>query len=1012
LSPTASTFATPFSLEETTIIKSRTLSSTGEWSALTQSVFTVPLDGLAVTEIMYHPAADGGSLFEDEMFEFLEFHNVGTTPINLAKIQITDGIDFKFVDGDITTLAPGAFALVVASREAFESRYGEGLPIAGEYTGSLNNAGEQLTVSSVFGPSLISFSYSDEWYPHTDGEGYSLTRLDPTNTAADASNSAAWRPSNRSGGSPGTLDAAVAPGSIVVNEVFANSVGSADGDWIELFNTTSTAVDISHWFLSDTTLERGRFQFAAGTVIPALSYFVVTENGHFGTASTHPGRLTPFNLNPHGDSVVLTGADLAGNELGYRDDQTFEASEPGVSIGRFIKSSGGSDFVRLVSATRDGANSTPRVGPLVINEIMYHPAGTGAEYVEIHNTSSSAVSLDDGNGRSWRLRGAFDFSFPAGHSIPAGGYALVIQGLLGANASAEAAAFRASRNVPVAVPIFVYNDLEHGTLDNVGEKIYLEKPLEGTTSLSAYVLIDAVKYDDEAPWPTLPDGDGPSLAKINSVLYGNDVNVWSTGSVGGTPGTVNSYIDTTPPGVPANVSARILSPTQVRLRWTESDDPQSGISEYRIYRNNALVGTSKLGVFTDVVTLSTTPLAYQIAAVNRDGFESTRTTAINVGGENISFQDGIAGYTGTRDATIRQPAPTSATGTTATTLEIDGDDAGGDLAAVLKWQLSGIPAGAIVVAASIGVNVVDPASSGYPIYVLRRDWVEGEVTWERASAANVWGQSGATATTDRDAVPIGNTSSATGLYEFNAAGIAAVQAWLNGTAQNYGVIIADTTLTDGLDLSSRESANVASHPKLTISYLLPITPPVPGDLNESGIVDAADIDFLRRGIALGSVDKVFDVNGDSAVNAADVDHLVRNILQTEYGDLNLDREVNRADAALLARHFGAASGGTWATGDINGDGRTTLVDVAMLQGRFGFESAGSPAAQSAAVTATARRVARPALDVRAVERAFHDDARESSADQSRRLNAMDASTRARRSSLHRAIARSQLGADL
>lgn len=971
LSPSAQTYSTPFVLSESTVLKSRTQSTTGEWSALTEAVFTVPLDSLVVSEIMYHPASPpAGSPFVDEQFEFIEFTNVGNTPINLSKLAITDGIDFKFSDGAIATLAPGAFVLVVANQEAFESRYGGGLLVAGEFTGSLNNAGETIEISSIFGPALMSFEYSDGWYPHTDGDGYSLSAINPANAAADYSDSAAWRPSNRIGGSPGSLDSAVAPGSILINEVLANSTGSADGDWIELFNTTAAPIDISHWYLSDTVFERRRFQFPAGTTVPANGYLVVTENQHFGSASTHPGRAAPFELSADGDSVVLTAGDLLSNELGYRDDQTFEASEPGVSIGRYVKSTGGSDFVRLVATSRAAVNAAPRIGPLVINEIMYHPAGVEKEYVEIHNITASPVALDDGQGRAWRLRGAFDFTFPLGATIPAGGYAVVVQGLFGGDATAEAAAFRAARGVPANVPIFVYNDLAHGTLDNTGEKIYLERP-QASGGGTAYVLIDAVKYDDEAPWPALADGAGPSLAKTNSAAYGNDVGVWSSGNLGGTPGTVNSYIDTTPPTTPGNVTARILSSTQVRLRWTEATDPQSGVDLYRIYRNNTLVGTAKLGVFTDTVTFSTTLLSYQVAAVNRDGFESVRSAAIQVGGQTVSFQDGVNGYTGTRDATLRQAMPDGATGTTATTLEIDGEDAGVDLAAVLKWQLAGIPAGAVVIGASIGVNVVDPGSSPYPIYALARDWVESEVTWNRASAAAAWGQAGATAATDRDAAPIGATTTGSGTqsYPLNAAGVALVQAWLNGSKPNHGVIIADTALTDGLDFSSREATTATNRPMLTISYLMPTTPPVAGDLDDNGAVDAADIDYMRRALALASTDSLFNLNGDAAVSAADLDHLVRTILRTEYGDANLDRRIDRADAAILAQNFGKATAATWAAGDLDGNGRVDLADVAIVQSRMGFVAPASPPAAAASVlAATDRR--RIALTADAVDRAI------------------------------------------
>jgi hypothetical protein len=985
LSPTAQIYSAPLTLGETSVVRSRTLSATGQWSALSDAVFSVPLDGLVVTEVMYHPAdPPEGSPFDDEAFEYIELKNVGSAPINLSTLAIADGVDFKFAASDIQTLAPGAFALVVANRDAFLSRYGAGLPIAGAYTGSLDNAGESIEIASVFGPTLASFGYQDSWYEPTDGEGYSLTRVAPTDAAADLSAKATWRPSNRAGGSPGADDTAVAPGSIIVNEVLANSAGSADGDWIELKNTSASPIDISFWYLSDDAGNRRKFQFPAGTTIAAGGYRVVNALQHFGPAGGPLGGIVPFDLNADGGAVILTGGTSAGELLGYRDEQTFEATEAGTTLGVYTKPSGGTDFVRLASTTRGAANALPRIGPLVINEIMYHPAGTAPEYIELSNITAAPVALGNGAGRAWRIRGAIEYSFPLGASIPAGGYALLIQGAAGGDAVAEAEAFRAARSVPANVTIFVYNATDHGSLDNAGEKIYLDAPTAGPLLVfpPPYLLVDAVKYENSSPWPALADGTGPSIAKIDSASYGNDADHWSTGSAGGTPGAANTYIDTTPPSVVGNVSAQILSPTQVRVRWDESADPQSGVSLYRVYRNGALVGTTPLGVFTDSVTFGTAPIAYRVAAVNRDGFASDQSPAIDVGGTTIAFQDGVAGYAGTRDATLRQTAPDGVSGTTAQTVEIDGDDGGGDLAGVLRWEIAGIPAGAIVLGASITVNVTDPGSS-FPVYALKRDWNEAEVSWNRASASAAWGQAGASATTDRDAAPLATTGAGTGkqTYAFNAAGVAIVQQWIAGTRANYGVAIADTTLTDGLDFNSRESAVVDNRPRLTISYVLPASGPLPGDLDGNGAVDADDIDLLNRAIALAATDVVFDVTGDAQVDAADVAQLIHTILHTEVGDVNLDGRVNRADAARLAGRFGQSAAG-WAAGDLNADQKVDLHDLALLQANFGFgpvpspavdaPASAAPAEQPSAIIAAVQLRAPQRLVARSVDRALVD----------------------------------------
>ena len=181
-------------------------------------------------------------------------------------MRFTKGIDFTFPDVE---LAPGAFCLVVKDREAFEARYGPGLPIAGQYTGSLDNGGERIELRDALGAIIHSFRYRDDWFEIADGSGFSLTAIDPAGTAANLWGSRdAWRASAESGGSPGRDDRGDIPaaGTVVINELLANSAGVGP-DWIELHNTTDQPVDIGGWFLSDNGDDLTRYRIADGTVL-------------------------------------------------------------------------------------------------------------------------------------------------------------------------------------------------------------------------------------------------------------------------------------------------------------------------------------------------------------------------------------------------------------------------------------------------------------------------------------------------------------------------------------------------------------------------------------------------------------------------------------------------------------------------------------------------------------------------------------------------------------------------
>jgi hypothetical protein len=112
------------------------------------------------------------------------------------------------------------------------------------------------------------------------------------------------------------------------------------------------------------------------------------------------------------------------------------------------------------------------------------------------------------------------------------------------------------------------------------------------------------------------------------------------------------------------------------------------------------------------------------------------------------------------------------------------------------------------------------------------------------------------------------------------------------------------------------------------------TLPPDGDFDDSGVIDAADIDLLQAAVRSAAHDAAFDLTGDARVDAADVSRLVVDILKTQFGDANLDRVVDRRDVAILAANFGRTDAPGWRNGDASGDGRVGLRDLALAQANF------------------------------------------------------------------------------
>ena len=335
-----------------------------------------------------------------------------------------------------------------------------------------------------------------------------------------------WQPSAQMGGSPGEDDPDIIPelGSIVINEVLAHS-HALDPDWIELYNaTTDQTIDIGGWFLSDGKGDYMKYRIPDTTTLGPGEYIVFLETFDFDS----------FALSENGDEVYLrSGLDENGDITGYYEEEIFGASRTNVSLGRYQKSTGAFNFVAMSSQTLNAANADPRVGPVVISEIMYHPTPGGPsdkeeyEYVELYNTTDSTVPLyeydaDVGQDIPWKFTDGIEYTFPLGTEIAPYGYLLVVK---------NTTAFADRHGSPAGVEVLGPYDKN---LNNNGEKLEISMPGDTDEEGRHYIRIDRVVYNDAGDWPQSADGGGMSLTRIDKTAYGNDVINWqaATGSPG------------------------------------------------------------------------------------------------------------------------------------------------------------------------------------------------------------------------------------------------------------------------------------------------------------------------------------------------------------------------------------------------------------------------------------------------------------------------------------------------
>lgn len=522
-------------------LRLRMKDTAGRWSHWSEPVvFTAAAadsaasveENLRITELMVNPPAGSD-------YEFVELHNASDSQtLDLGGVAFTQGINYTLPAG--TTLPPLGYLLVVQADPSgnfagFRAHYGLGtdVPIVGPYSGSLNNAGEQITLKTAAGGAdIMSFEYGDGmgWPVAADGAGHSLVPLD---SVGEPDYPGSWRASTFRNGSPGRADPAPTAG-LILNELAANTeaAGTESNDWIELFNPTESPIQLgAGWFLSDDTADLRKWEIPAGTTVPAGGWIVFDEATGF-----HNPPTVGFGLSKDGEQVLLSH--LPGNGLDrVVDSVRFKAQEPDGSYGRFPD--GSAWWSALASQTPNSANASPAAS-LAITEIMFHPEAASAsqenvfgEYVEIYNPTPAPVSLFNSNG-VWRLDGGVELLFPSGITLQPGAVLLAVS--FDPADSAARSAFAAMYNLDAGQLQLVGPYL--GKLSDSSDRVALEQPQSSgvTNTPPSWVIVDEVIYSDEAPWPDSADGTGASIHRTWTAPSGNDPANWRAAAP--SPGTV------------------------------------------------------------------------------------------------------------------------------------------------------------------------------------------------------------------------------------------------------------------------------------------------------------------------------------------------------------------------------------------------------------------------------------------------------------------------------------------
>lgn len=95
---------------------------------------------------------------------------------------------------------------------------------------------------------------------------------------------------------------AASPGSVVINEVaWAGSVDNSNDEWLELYNPTNNAIDLTGWYFEDD----GTVLDAFGSIQIASKSYLLVEKAEDAVSTQPADAILPLSFANTGDSLVL-----------------------------------------------------------------------------------------------------------------------------------------------------------------------------------------------------------------------------------------------------------------------------------------------------------------------------------------------------------------------------------------------------------------------------------------------------------------------------------------------------------------------------------------------------------------------------------------------------------------------------------------------------------------------------------------------------------------------------------
>jgi beta-lactamase superfamily II metal-dependent hydrolase len=557
------------------------------------------------SEIFYDTPGD------ENKEEWIELYNNTSETVDLGGWTIVDnngtGWTYTFPAG--TTIQAGTYLTVGRDSAGFTALYGYEADLYGNLP-YLNNGGDTLIlydsgtneIDAVAWEGGASAGIPDGWGSPTNpwaSSGNTIVRTDP---AIDTDTYTDWGYAANNG-NPQTQP----PGTpVLFSEIFYDTLGDENlEEWIELYNNTSSTVDLAGWYIVDNNGTGWTYTFPSGVTMRPKSYLTIgRDSGGFTAMYGYEADLygnLPY-LNNGGDTLILydgenneidavawEGGASAGIPAGWGSTSNPWAY-PGNTIVRIDPAVDTDTYMDWGYAT-GGGNPQTQVAPgnILFSEVYYDTIGTDSqeEWIELYNNSTFTVNIGgwtitDNNGT-----GA-TFTIPEGETMEPGTlYTIAV------NQTGFTALYSYDADLYGSIP----------ALNNSGDTLILKEP-GGTVK-------DFVAWEGGAS-SGVPDGwgsdsnpwasTGNTIVRIDYFLDTDTYADWTYDTDNGNPQTQAMGVPDTTPPVISDVQAVSIHIDSAVIQWI-TDEPADSVVEY---------GTSS-GNYTDTLSDPTLVTEHSIA---------------------------------------------------------------------------------------------------------------------------------------------------------------------------------------------------------------------------------------------------------------------------------------------------------------------------------------------------------------------------------------------------------------